>query len=180
MWSGMASDTCYDLVLLILLLLLPQCWGCKNKLPHLFIWCSASNPGHCACQVLYQLSHTSNSLRFKNKSLATPGFLSQYSFLSFLVRFLKGMAYKPSFQGLEDARYCTRASRMPSQSLHFQWGKRIRGARYTLVILALEKPRQEDCDLKIRLDYWVRSVHNPCEAKREPMGNLVGLRYLFE
>lgn len=23
-------------------------------------------------------------------------------------------------------------------------------------------------------------MHNPCEANREPMGNLIGLRYLFE
>lgn len=128
--------------------------------------------------VLYQLSHTSNSLHFKNKSLATPGFLYPFPFLSFLVRFLKGMAYKPWFQGLEDARYCDWALRMPSQSLHFQRGKKVRSARYTPVILALEKPRQEDCDLKIRLDYWVRSVQNLCEADSQPMGSLVGLRYL--
>lgn len=81
-WSGIASDTCYDL--LILLPLLPQCWDVR-------IHChTCLYPGHCACQVLYQLSHTSSSLHFKNKSLATPGFLSQFSFLSFLVRFFFG------------------------------------------------------------------------------------------
>lgn len=114
-WSGIASDTCCDL--LILLPLLPQCWAVR-------IHChTCLYPGHCARQVLYQLSHTSNSLRFKNKSLATPGFLSQFSFLSFLVRFFwKAWPISLHFRGwrMLARYYCTWASRMPSQSLHFQ------------------------------------------------------------